>query len=228
MLKSFALGVIATSVLALTGTAQATTLGFSASFDGSPAAGLAVYDGGNGLQFGSNDFFGDGTTAAFSGNAGIATGSTSGQYAAPWTGGAQESSPYFYAQTGGQVVFSFSQPTNKVGFLWGSVDTEAGRNQVSVYSGVNGTGSLLGQFDGADVHTALPGLNVGSWDEFGSVYANIASDSSNIGSVIFSDSSSNAFEFDKVSAVPLPGALPLFGSALLGLGVLTRRRRVVG
>jgi hypothetical protein len=216
MLKSLAIGVIATSVLALTGTAQASTLGFS-----------TIYNGGNGTTFGPIDLFDDGTTALFENSAGIATGSTSGQYAAPWTGGGQETTPYFYAQTGGDVVFSFSNATNEVGFLWGSVDTDAGRNEVSVYSGAGGSGTLLGQFSGADVQNAVPNLQVGSWGEDGSVYANITSPDTPIGSVVFSDSSSNAFEFDQVSAVPLPGALPLFGTALLGLTALARRRRVV-
>jgi hypothetical protein len=227
MLKSLAIGVIATSVLALTGTAQASTLGFSASIDGTPSSGLTIYNGGNGTAFGPLDVFDDGTTALFENSAGIATGSTSGQYAAPWTGGGQETTPYFYAQTGGDVVFSFSNATNEVGFLWGSVDTDAGRNEVSVYSGAGGSGTLLGQFSGADVQNAVPNLQVGSWGEDGSVYANITSPDTPIGSVVFSDSSSNAFEFDQVSAVPLPGALPLFGTALLGLTALARRRRVV-
>jgi hypothetical protein len=33
-----------------------------------------------------------------------------------------------------------------------------------------------------------------------------------------------AFEIGAVSAVPIPGALPLFGSALIGIGALARRR----
>ncbi len=226
MLKSLAYGVIATSVLALFGTAHAATL--SVSFDGGPSAGSTVYDGTNGTGSLPSLSYADGTTAQFTGGAGLATGNSSGLFAAPFTGGAQETSQYFYAPTRGQITFDLGKPTTKVGFLWGSVDTEATRNLVSLYSGKDGTGSLLGQFNGSDVKAALTDLQAGSWYDKGSVYANITSDAGNIGSIVFSDTAGgNSFEFDKVSAVPLPGALPLFGTALFGLGMLARRRRVV-
>ena len=45
--------------------------------------------------------------------------------------------------------------------------------------------------------------------------------------VTFISDGSNAFEFDNVSAnaVPIPAALPLFGTGLGLLGLLARRRR---
>lgn len=224
MFKSLALGALSLSLFAFSGNAQAAILGFSASIDGSPAPGLAVYSGGNGSLFGGSlDVFSDGTYATFSGNAGVVSGSQSGNYAAPWLNGGQESTPYFQAGTGGSITFSFAQPTSQVGLLWGSVDTDPGRNQIDVYST---DGLLLGSFDGSAVQSAVPGLNVGSWGEDGTVYANITAPTAEIGQVVFSDSSSNAFEFDNVSAVPLPGALPLFGSALFAMmGLAGARRR---
>ena len=220
MLKSLAYGVIATSVLALSGTAHAATL--SVSFTGGPL-GTTVYDGANGTPSGSSLTWTDGTIAKFSGGAGTGTG-----HAAPYTGSAQETTTYFYAPTGGSVTFDLGKPATEIGFLWGSVDTETGRNQVTLYSGKDGTGSKIGQFDGSNVKSALPSLVAGNWYSGGSVWANITSTSGDIGSVVFSDNrGGNSFEFDKVSAVPLPGALPLFGTALLGLGMLARRRRVV-
>ena len=225
MLKSLAYGVIATSVLALSGTAHAATL--SVSFTGGPL-GTTVYDGANGTPSGSSLTWTDGTIAKFSGGAGTGTGNDSGVHAAPYTGSAQETTTYFYAPTGGSVTFDLGKPATEIGFLWGSVDTETGRNQVTLYSGKDGTGSKIGQFDGSNVKSALPSLVAGNWYSGGSVWANITSTSGDIGSVVFSDNrGGNSFEFDKVSAVPLPGALPLFGTALLGLGMLARRRRVV-
>jgi hypothetical protein len=46
----------------------------------------------------------------------------------------------------------------------------------------------------------------------------------NITSLAFDNSGTGNLRIDNISAVPIPAALPLFGSALAGLGFIARRR----
>ena len=61
--------------------------------------------------------------------------------------------------------------------------------------------------------------------EFASLTANSTLTISDLGHSGNLDVGTNLLSVD-VSAVPLPGALPMFGAAMLGLGMLARRRKV--
>ena len=114
----------------------------------------------------------------------------------------------------GEATFTMSHAAHYFGFLWGSVDTY---NSLSFYDKL---GNKIASFTGADMPT-----DNGAQNSTGTFYANFTS-SVAIWKVVMT-STANAFEVDNIaiSAVPLPAALPLFGAALAGMGVMGRRRR---
>ena len=144
----------------------------------------------------------------------IVQGSSSGNYAAPFPSSGVDTSHYLSVYGGGTATFTLAQPANYLGLLWGSVDSY---NTIQ-FLGVGD--AVLATFTGDDfiVHNGNQGAA-------GTYYANFFSDTSFLKVVL--SSKSNSFEIDNVaiSAVPLPAALPLFGAALAGMGVLGRKRR---
>ena len=116
-------------------------------------------------------------------------------------------------------TLSLFEAANEINLYWGSIDTyntiEFLLNNTTVYS--------LG---GSSVAAATALLaNGAQLDVVANRLVTIAG-LPNFDSVIFR-SGANSFEFDNVSvnAVPLPTALPLFATGLVGLGLLSRRRR---
>lgn len=138
---------------------------------------------------------------------------TTGTYAKPYLDNTQ----YASINAGGRITFNLTNPSNYFGLYWGSVDTY---NSLSFYSG----STLLGTIGGASIISAA-GLQAGNQGAFGSVFANFAS---SIGfDKVVAYSSGIAFEFDDVrlSAVPLPAALPMFGGLMGAMGLAARRRK---
>jgi hypothetical protein len=99
-------------------------------------------------------------------------------------------------------------------FLWGSVDTY---NEIRFYNddGTNVTlvGTVLGQ----------AGLDAGAPQAIGAALVRI-SDVGQFNRVEFYSNGSNALELSNISAVPIPPALLMLLSGLLGLGFLSRFR----
>ncbi len=168
-------------------------------------------------------------TVSFTGDAKVVTGFLSGQYAAPYVNG--NGLPFGdpttgpdltrYLSTGiGSVTLAFTLPQTYLGVLWGSADLY---DTLSLDDG----STLIASFTGADVNAAAngdQGIN-------GSYYVNI-SNLNPFTKAVFT-SSSYAFEFDNVSynvdppgAVPEPLTLSLFAAGLLGLTMMTRRRKL--
>jgi len=103
-------------------------------------------------------------------------------------------------------------------FLWGSPDSY---NQVEFFSGANGTGSVLGTFNGAD----LACFASGACEDNGFDLVTFLSSGGDIGSVVLNNSTLHAFEFNvDPAATPLPSAIYLFGS-VLGVAFWMSRRR---
>jgi hypothetical protein len=159
-----------------------------------------------------------GGNSVYGNNTKIRNGSGS-TYAAPWLStpapkGAADKTNYMTVQADGKATFTLATPAHYFGFLWGSVDKF---NKISFL----GLGDkLLATFTGADMPTSNGKSGLG-----GSYYANFTT-SEKILKVVLT-STCDAFEIDnvRVSTVPVPAALPLFGAALVGMGLVSRRRR---
>ncbi len=79
-----------------------------------------------------------------------------------------------------------------------------------------GTAAQVGQYQ--------TGGGFGIWSTGGNTYQAFLGDTVN-GASLWEYASGTATVSQQVSAVPVPGALPLFGSALVGVGALAARRR---
>ena len=121
----------------------------------------------------------------------------------------------------GYATFTLAAPVTSFSLLWGSPSND---DTVSLYTGSNGTGTLIGAVTANDLYAAqsagLPSFSAfGNNNGPGDVFAITSSQA--IGSAVLS-SSQQAFEFGDISAgnaaaVPLPGTLALFAFALAGL-----------
>ena len=175
---------------------------------------------------------GPAATLSLSNAAGLVTGSSSGQWAAPYFSGntasifgetplsGQDSSQYVAVRSGGTAVLSFGNvQLHYLGVLWGSVDSY---NSLSFYNGA----TLLGSITGSQVTAAANG----SQGADGTFFVNI--NSTQAFTSVQATSSQNSFEFDDVAvsasaqSVPEPGVSALLALGGLG-GAWMLRRRVV-
>ena len=134
----------------------------------------------------------------------------------PFEGTSSAGSAYSVVGSGsgfGSATYNMTGGTTAFTFLWGSPDTY---NTLDFFSGANGTGSVLGTFTGASLALATlgSGFDVVSFMATGGT----------IGSFRMTDTTA-AFEYAGVSPIPLPPAAALFGTALLGMMALRRKRR---
>jgi hypothetical protein len=136
----------------------------------------------------------------------------------PFAGTGADGTPYSVLSAGGgfgSAIYNLTAGTTSFGLLWGSPDLH---NTINFFSGADSTGSLLGSFSGASLLSATLGS--------GFDLVSFLVSGGTIGSIQLSDTTA-AFEFTGVSAVPLPASILLFGSALLGLAALRKRRKFI-
>ena len=137
-------------------------------------------------------------------------GSMGGVERSPFEGTGISDADGAYTSIEGNGSATFNLSGNQLSLIWGSPDSY---NNLSFYSGLNGLGTFLGTINGSSIApangTSFSFVTVSGLGNFGSF---TLSNSPNI----------NAFEVStfNVSSVPLPAAFPLFGAALLGLGML--------
>ena len=122
---------------------------------------------------------------------------------------------------GGSPVGSATYNVNSssFSFLWGSPDAY---NQVEFFSGANGTGSSEGIFTGADLACFISG----TCKDTGFDLVTFLASGGDIGSVVLTNSTLHAFEFNvDPAATPLPSAIYLFGSVFGAAYWISRRKR---
>ncbi len=134
--------------------------------------------------------------------------------------------------SGASLYLGVNSPEYDLTFVWGSPSST---NTVTLISNegtkigsVSNTGNP-GQLNildslGTTISTFdFAGMNSSSAGEI----IRIASTNPFSQAVFRTGNGSGGFEVGGISAVPLPGAMPMFGAALLGLGLLSRRRKPV-
>ena len=90
---------------------------------------------------------------------------------------------------------------------------------VSIYSGLNGTGDVLGTFQLlANATTGCDDSPFCHWDQVSLDFGGIAQ------SIQFGTGQGAGFDNVSVAPVPLPAAIWLLGSSLIGLGGVARRK----
>jgi hypothetical protein len=129
---------------------------------------------------------------------------------------------YTNVAAGGTGIWNFPSSDN-LSIFWGSPDSY---NKLEFFTLPNGGGSSLGSFTGLDLSIHTVGHDLVTFVSNGGFFQ----------SVVLSSLTGNAFEFTNLeascegcspNAVPLPGALPLFVSGMVGVGGLLgwRKRR---
>lgn len=133
-------------------------------------------------------------------------------YAAPY----QNTSKYISLNGNGSADFSLNIKAHYFGLQWGSVDTY---NKLVFYQGNTILDTILGE-----TIIAAANLQAGNQGAFGTIYANFTSP--HWFDRVMAYSSGIAFEFDnvRISKQPLPAALPMFISAILGVFGLGKRK----
>ena len=144
---------------------------------------------------------------------------------------------YAFADLSGEHVLPFSVDTGRYAFVTAGLSpvtlTLAGdmqyfgllRGTIDNYNTISfyNDGVLVASYTGTDI-AALAGVpDTGS----AVVYANFWASAGEVFDTVVFASTQNSFEFDnvRVAPTPLPAALGLFGSAIVGMGAFGLRRR---
>lgn len=200
-MNKFTAGLLALPMLAIASAANATTVGVT--------TGEAFIPGSAVLEDFTSYTAVTSEVGVFTPGIGIATTDNPGQHVFPFS---VDTGTYAYVSAGeSPVTLHLTGDMVYFGMLWGTVDSY---NTIEFYDGA----TLVGSFTGSAVDSGADGTAV--------VYANFWAADGTFDSVVFR-TTQEAFEFDnvRVAPTPLPAALGLFGSAIVGMGALGLRRR---
>lgn len=154
------------------------------------------------------------TAAGLSGNYALVTGSSSGQYAAPF----EDETQYLTVFGGQSASLAISPAAKGLSFYWGSIDAY---NTVSFYSGA----TLVASFTGDQVPAAPADGSQGN--PVNNRRVTFDFQGASVDRVQFA-SSQNSFELDTVTAaVPEPASWALLVVGFGLVGVSARRRTTV-
>ena len=142
----------------------------------------------------------------------IGTDSVDLYYRTPFEGTSIADGKYTAIRANSSATYNLGTATNKVEFVWGSVDSF---NLVKFYQGA----TLVDFVTGGNV------IAEGAYSGFS--FAQVMITANSLFDRIEFSSTQNAFEIGnlKISVVPLPAALPLYGAGVALLGFMGWRKR---
>jgi hypothetical protein len=159
-----------------------------------------------------------GFTATFAGGLPDASGifvSSQGDAATPY-GDGDTTHKYFSADgSGGLVTLKYSAPQNSLFMIWGTVDTETGRNLIAFNNGFSIDGNFLNSAAGCNGCISSDGNQ--------DVVLSFKGFTNSFNQVAFSDSGNPAFEF-AVTAVPEISTWGMMILGFFGLGFFGYRK----
>jgi len=200
----FCLFSVAALSLGLTISASATTVTIGAS---APSTAVTV-------TFGST--LATTTPGSWSGTAGAGTANTSVVYS--YLDPLSTSGYFAYAEAGSSITANFAGGITSLDLLWGSPDAF---NTVTLYSGLNGTGTAESYTPGSGALAGLAATQSGA--------SLVLFSTTGVWDSITFTSSENSFEFGDVAVVaaplPEPASMALLAGGLLAIGAGAIRRR---
>jgi len=227
--KRFTGGLFGGAVLALLASAISASAAPVATFsflDGGVTVAGAVFNRGDNADLNPNAGIYGTTgnfTATFSGGvpdpSGIFVGTT-GDAATPY-GDGDTTHKYFSADgTNGLVTLKYSAVQDRLLMIWGTLDTDSGRNLISFFNGVSPVFSIDGNFLNSAAGCNGCITSNGNQD----VVLSFTGPAFAFDKVAFSDSGNPAFEFAVTAGVPEPSTWAMMILGFFGLGFLGYRK----
>ena len=130
------------------------------------------------------------------------------------------------AGNGGVGTATYLVAGPALALTWGSPDQN--RNRIDFYASADASGTPFATVTGADIRAdGAAFLGIPNWNATSTGFVDVVISFANgetFGSFVMSNAHAAAFEYAGLEVVPLPGAVVLLGTALVGLGAWRRRQ----